>query len=125
MTRRISLVAVCWSSDSTRSRLRISNSLNSRTFYRLVGEGLEKLNLWFGEVSDWFTPDHERANRVLFTHQWDSDHCSIPHDEFEMLQFVFDVLHDVGNLHDPPLDDCASGRRAARRTPGKGTSDRR
>ena len=32
MTRRISLVAVCCSSDSVRSRLRASSSLNSRTF---------------------------------------------------------------------------------------------
>ena len=32
ITRRISLVAVCCSSDSMRSRLRASSSVNSRTF---------------------------------------------------------------------------------------------
>jgi len=32
MTRRIALVAVCCSSDSVRSRLRASSSLNRRTF---------------------------------------------------------------------------------------------
>ena len=32
MTRKISAVAVCCSSDSVRSRLRVSSSLKSRTF---------------------------------------------------------------------------------------------
>ena len=52
MTRRISLVAVCCSSASVRSRLRASSSVNRRTFSiaidRLVGEGLEQRDLVSG-----------------------------------------------------------------------------
>ncbi len=48
MTRRISLVAVCCSEVSVRSRLRASSSLNRRTFsigdHGLVGEGLQQLD---------------------------------------------------------------------------------
>ena len=49
MTRRISLVAVCCSSVSVRSRLRVSSSCEQADVldrdHRLVGEGLEQVDL--------------------------------------------------------------------------------
>ena len=56
MTRSTSDVAVCLSSDSVSSRVRCCSASNRRVFsiadHRLVGEGLDQLDLLFGERPD-------------------------------------------------------------------------
>ena len=67
MTRRISLVAVCCSSASVSSRFRASELREQPHVldrdHRLVGEGLEQLDLLVGEGTDLGAPHNDRTDR--------------------------------------------------------------
>ena len=73
MTRRISLVAVCCSNASVRSRLRSCNSLNSRTFSMAItawsAKVFEKCDLLVGERTNLRAANTDGADRNSFSQQ--------------------------------------------------------
>jgi hypothetical protein len=80
MTPSTSLVAVCCSSASPRSRVRASTSSNRRTFFD-GDDGLcecsEELDLFVGEWRYRPAGEHQHPDRLAFAHQGDGEQRSV------------------------------------------------
>jgi hypothetical protein len=117
ITRRISPVAVCCSSVSVRSRLRTSSSLNRRTFSDgddgLVGEGLEQLDLPLREKAGLRAVDGDRADRESVAQHGHCEHAPKFGDLGDGRMLIFGIALDVGDVHEPALENGAAGAAAA------------
>ena len=116
MTRRISLVAVCCSSASVRSRLRASQLLEQPHVLdgddRLVGERAKQLDLRVAELARLRPTERDGADRAaLAEHRYPEQRAEAGRQR-RVLDPVFLVGQDVRDVDDRAVTNGA--RRAAR-----------
>jgi hypothetical protein len=79
---------------------------------RLVGKGLEQCDLLVGEGTRLSLVDVDRADWQAVAQQWDGRDAPEVSDRCDDLEFVLRICRQVGNLHDLPRQDSATGSKA-------------
>ncbi len=120
MTFSTSLVAVWYSSDSSRSRgAGLQFAEQPRILHRddrLVGKGAHQFDLPLGERLDPLPGEGKYADRLALAQQRDAKCCSRPTNTRCFGEGVFGIGGDVSNVTDAALQRCAlSDTRATRR----------
>src|SRR5690348_4360735 len=69
--------------------------------HRLVGEGLSQLDLLFGERTYGRSAHRNHANGIAFAQKRNAEHRVQAAELGALLEFVFGIGLDVGNVYDP------------------------
>src|SRR5262249_10279622 len=81
----------------------------------LVGEGLEQGNLLLGKGTRLSLVGVDRADWQTIAQHWDGQNAPEVPDPGDDLDIVLRIFRHVGDLHDRPRQDTATGSRASAR----------